>query len=289
MYRIRSGSRFRSTHNTKKRWMKGLGISGGVLCAFAIYVAIAIQMPEEKAFGSIEQVSQQQWNESLQNGGDPPQPSHELFDGKESETVNPLLVSFGRVLPVWQSASEDFYAVAGKSDHQMRLSTYAGMMDMISVDLREIPVRFAQLTEKNGEWTAEGATIRLQPESKTYAFESRPQDGVAVTGQVLSSKQDHIRWEIEQNGIAQRRIEIVAIAPDTFFMQETFHEGPYKGTVVVRFSNDGRISCVRTTESVENIELDRLLEAGWDAYTQGMDKQFSMKNNKIMIGDTSFE
>ena len=289
MYRMRSGSRFRSTHNTKKRWMKVFSVFGGIVCVFAIYVAIAIQMPEEKAFERVEQVSQQKWNESLQNGGDPPQPSSGLFGEGEAKSINPILMSFERVLPVWQSASEDFYAIAGKSDHQMRLSAYAGMMDILSADLREIPVRFAHLTEKNNEWVSGDAMVRLQHDGAQYSFESHVGNDSAIVGKVISSKSDHIRWDIQQNGELQRKIEIAAIAPDTFFVQETFYEGPYKGTAAVRFSNDGKMSYMRTSDLIDTFELSRLLETGWDAYTQEMENQFSMTNNRITIGDMFFE
>ncbi len=270
---------------SKKKRSRILFVTTIILGLFVGYVVYAIQLPEDHAFENIDQIVQQK--ELLQYGGDGPQPSSVLANNE----INPIASTFERIIPVWKAPVEDFYLVAQKEENQLRLASLMGLVDIVNADLNEVSNRFVNLKTNGQGWSDEqGTAIISDLGDDQYAFYDQPTNaGVSFKGTGFK-KSDRLQWDVQNSGVVKRSVFINALATDTFVLQETLSEGAYQGVILMKFSADGSLLCLRKTTDLGQVaNINEVTPEGWDQYTDGMETVFSIAGGKVTFAETIFE
>lgn len=272
-------------HSSRKRNKNVLFVSVTVLCILVGYIVYAVQLPEEQVFENIDQIVQQK--DLLQYGGDGPQPSSVLTDN----VINPIESSFERIMPAWRAPIEDFYAVAQKETHQLRLASLMGLIDVVNADLSELQNRFSTVVTSEQGWSdAQGLSLISKLGDEAYAFQSQP----STVGPLLNGsgrrQNDQVQWSVDYAGQTSRTVSISALTADAFVAQQVFYDGAYKGVILMKFDADGTLACVRKSiETDQAADIDEIVLSGWDAYTGSMEPVFSVSNGKVTFANEIFE
>lgn len=272
-------------HGSRKRNKNVLFVSVAVLCVLVGYIVYAIQLPEEQVFENIDQIVQQK--DLLQYGGDGPQPSSILTNN----VINPIESSFERIMPAWRAPIEDFYSVAQKETHQLRLASLMGLIDVVNADLNELQSRFVGMQSNEQGWSDTQGLCQISTlGDETYAFQSQP----ATVGPLLQGsgarQTDQIQWRVDYAGQTSRSVSVGASTTDAFVLQQVFYDGAYKGVILMKFDADGTLSCVRkSSETDQAVDISELVSTDWDAYTSSMESVFSVSNGKVTFANEIFE